>query len=168
MQLTTRICSLHSVLINLVTKVEQVILCLSLYQQKCSLSIMYLLAWNIFVLQASLWALCHSSSVYCKAAFSRHLGTPHWQAAQWAKLNPEVRAEKGLTQWLWEAEHPCASHTGGSNSETSEDTPDGSVSCTRSLDAPRACVSHLKAGPVRKTAWATLLAVSPNNTIVSL
>lgn len=39
------------------TKVEQIILYLSLDQQKYSLSIMYLLAWNIFALQASLWTL---------------------------------------------------------------------------------------------------------------
>lgn len=57
MQPMSRICSSHSVLINLVTEVEQIILWLSLYQQKCSLSIMYLLAWNIFVLQVSVWAL---------------------------------------------------------------------------------------------------------------
>lgn len=44
MQLTTSTYSLHSILINLVTKVEQIVLCLSLYQEKCSLSIMYLLA----------------------------------------------------------------------------------------------------------------------------
>lgn len=89
----------------------------------------------------SLGSLCHSSSMHCKAAFSRHLGTPHWLAAQSAKLGPEARAEKSLTQWLWATEHPFANPAGEINSETAEDTPDGSVSCTRSSDAPKSPVS---------------------------
>lgn len=113
MEPATRICSLHSVLISLVTKVGQVILCLSLYQQKCSLSIMYVLAWNIFVLQASLWALYVILAEYAVKLPSAGMGglPTGWQ------LSPEAGAEKGLTQWLWAAEHPLVSHTGRSDSE---------------------------------------------------
>lgn len=84
MQLTTSTYSLHSILINLVTKVEQIVLCLSLYQQKCSLSIMYLLAWNIFVAQASLWALYVILAVCAVKLFSADIwGLPtDWQHSQ--------------------------------------------------------------------------------------
>lgn len=93
----------------------------------------------------SLDPLCHSSSTCCKAALSRRLRSPRWQ---WQRGQPSSVLRPGQQRaWLGGHEQQSTllqAMQVGVMQRHSKDTPNGGVSCTRSLDAPESlCQSSL-------------------------